>query len=418
MKLQLPAVYIPTLYFASGLPYTLVVLVSVIFYKNMGEANDFVSVVTSSFYLAWVLKFLWAPLVDLFGQKKLWIVVAQVVLAAVSVGLAFSLSLSASQLAILSIVFFSLMALASATQDVATDGYYLEVLDKTQQSYFVGVRNTFYKIAVLFGQGGLVMLAGHIGHNPVFGVKGGWAVAFACCAVIFAIIAIFHSVALPSQERLGKHTEEKSEKIEESFGQVFSTFFAQPSIVPIVVYILIFRLGDALMLKMAAPFLLDDLAHGGLAISTEKVGFIYGSVGVAFLLLGGIVGGFVVSKFGLKRTLMPTAIFQNAAIALYWFLAINKPSVMLVSICNAVEQFAYGLGTAAYTVFLLRTVNPKYKSGHYAIATALMAAGVMIPGIYSGTLQMSMGYPNFFLLSLLVSIPGMITILFLPLEDK
>ncbi len=414
MKAQLPAIYIPTLYFASGLPYTLVVLVSVIFYKNMGEANDFVSVVTSSFYLAWVLKFLWAPLVDLIGQKKVWIVVAQVVLAAVSAALA--LSLSSPQLALFSIILFSLMALASATQDVATDGYYLEVLDKNQQSYFVGVRNTFYKIAVLFGQGGLVMLAGYIARDDAFGVKGGWAVAFSCCALIFTLVAIFHYYALPAQPSLKEQIKESRD--EGSFWQVFSTFFRQKSIVPIVIYILIFRLGDALMLKMAAPFLLDDRAHGGLAISTETVGLIYGGVGVAFLLLGGIVGGFVVSKFGLKRTLMPTAIFQNAAIALYWFMAINKPSVLLVSVCNAVEQFAYGLGTAAYTVFLLRTVNPKYKSGHYAIATALMAAGVMIPGIYSGKMQMAMGYPNFFLLSLLVSIPGMITILFLPLEDK
>lgn len=409
-----PAVFIPTLYFASGLPYTLVVLVSVIFYKNLGESNDFVGVVTSSFYLAWVAKFLWAPLVDLVGKKRIWIVVAQLILALTCAAL--SLSLASSQIAVLSIILFSLMALISATQDVASDGYYLEVLDKEQQSYFVGVRNAFYKMAVLFGQGGLVMLAGWLAHNSAFGVRGGWSVAFLLCAAIFALLSIFHFLALPQQ--VSTVSEDKPTINLAEFLTVFRTFFAQKAIVPIVLYILIFRLGDALMLKMAAPFLLDAPKVGGLGISTETVGLIYGGVGVAFLLLGGIVGGFIVSKFGLKRTLMPTAIFQNTAILLYYFMATSAPSVFLASVCNAVEQFAYGLGTAAYTVFLLRTVNPKYKSGHYAIATALMAAGVMVPGIYSGKLQGALGYPHFFLLSFVLSIPGMITILLLPLEDK
>ena len=197
MKAQKPAIFIPTLYFASGLPYTLVVLVSVIFYKNLGESNDFVGVVTSSFYLAWVAKFLWAPLVDLVGKKRIWIVVAQLVLALTCVALA--LSLASSQIAILSIVLFSIMALISATQDVASDGYYLEVLDKEQQSYFVGVRNAFYKMAVLFGQGGLVMLAGWLAHQSSFGVKGGWSVAFLLCAAIFALLSIFHFFSLPQQ---------------------------------------------------------------------------------------------------------------------------------------------------------------------------------------------------------------------------
>jgi len=424
LKALRPAIFIPTLYFASGLPYTLVVLVSVIFYKNLGESNDFVGKVTSCFYLAWVAKFLWAPLVDLVGQKKIWIVIVQVILAATSAFLA--LSLGSSQIALVSIIVFSCMALVSATQDVSSDGYYLEVLNKEQQSYFVGVRNAFYKMAVLFGQGGLVMLAGWLAHYQAFGVKGGWVVAFLICAAIFAMLAIFHFFALPGQpescaETIGAEDASTLKATTVNFSQfltVFRTFFAQKAIVPIVAYILIFRLGDALMLKMSAPFLLDPIKAGGLGISTETVGLIYGGVGVAFLLLGGIVGGFVVSKFGLKKSLMPTAIFQNGAILLYYYMAISAPNVLLVSICNAIEQFAYGLGTAAYTVFLLRTVNPLYKSGHYAIATALMAAGVMIPGYFSGQLQASLGYPHFFLLSFVLSIPGMITILLLPLEEK
>ncbi len=433
MKSQQPAIFIPTLYFASGLPYTLVVLVSVIFYKNLGESNDFVGKVTSYFYLAWVAKFLWAPLVDLVGHKRIWIVCTQIVLALTSIALA--LSLGGSNVAVLSILVFSIMAVVSATQDVSCDGYYLEVLNKKQQSYFVGVRNTFYKTALLFGQGGLVVLAGWLAHNPSFGIKGGWAVVFVLCAAIFALLAAFHFFILPKaqisefgidsveptvvENSSEEHASEEKAKLDlNQFLTVFRTFFSQKAIAPIVLYILIFRLGDAFMLKMSAPFLLDAPKVGGLGISTETVGLIYGGVGVGFLLLGGLVGGFVVSKFGLKKSLMPTAIFQNVAILLYYYMAVSAPNVLLVSVCNAIEQFAYGLGTAAYTVFLLRTVNPKYKSGHYAIATALMAAGVMIPGYYSGTLQGQLGYAHFFLLSFVVSIPGMITILLLPLEDK
>lgn len=409
-----PAVFIPSLYFIEGLPYTLVVLVSVVFYKNLGESNDFIGRMTSLLYLPWVLKFAWAPLVDMFGAKRLWIVVAQVVLAICAFMLAVSLSLPSS--AFISLCAFALMALASATQDVAIDGYYLEALTVEQQSFFVGVRNAAYKVAWLFGQGGLVYLAGALGAVSSIGVRGGWTISFSICSVIFLLASLFHFFILPkaSAASVAQSIESRNFK---TFLLVFKTFFTQKKIVPIVIYILIFRLGDALMLKMAQPFLLDDLAKGGLALKTEQVGIIYGGVGVGSLLLGGIVGGFVVSKFGLKRCLMPTAIIQNSAILLYYILSTSKPNLYLVATFNAIEQFSYGLGTAAYTVFLLKTVSPAYRSGHYAIATALMAFGVMVPGYFSGQLTEILGYQNFFLLSFLMAIPGMICILLLPLES-
>lgn len=424
-----PAVFIPTLYFASGLPNALVVLVSVVLYKNLGESNGFVGQVTSLFYLPWVLKFCWAPLVDLFGRKNQWICSVQVLLGVIC--LAMAASLYSSNYVLASIVLFSLMALVSATQDVAIDGYYLEILDKKKQSYFVGVRSAIYKLAWLFGQGGLVFIAGSLAANyPAFGVKGGWAVAFAISAVIFLAAALTHRLGLPLKGAMASATQEAaaeedhkqaSEKFNfAEFGRAFVTFFDQPRIVAIVLYACIFRLGDALMLKMATPFLLDPVAKGGLALETQQVALIYGGVGVGFLLIGGLAGSYIVGKWGLKKTLMPTAIFQNSAILLYYVLSLKPPGLALVAVFNAVEQFAYGLGTAAYMVFLMRTVNPRYpqfKAGHYAIVTAFMAAGILIPGYYSGTLQEAVGYQNFFLISFLAAIPGMMIILSLPLNE-
>lgn len=422
-----PAVFIPTLYFASGLPNALVVLVSVVLYKNLGESNEFVGRVTSLFYLPWVLKFCWAPLVDLYGRKNNWIMAVQVLLGLICLAMAACLNLPESVL--YSIVLFSAMALISATQDVAIDGYYLEVLDKKKQSYFVGVRSAVYKLAWLFGQGGLVYIAGAL-TKTAMGVRGGWSVSFILSALIFLGAAFVHRFlprTLTRREKVeASQTAEKSEKNEKNgstlgeFFRVFATFFDQRGIAAIVLYACIFRLGDAFMLKMATPFLLDPPAKGGLGLATDEVALVYGGVGVGFLLIGGIVGSFIVGKFGLRKTLMPTAIFQNSAILLYYVLSLKAPSLAMVAVFNAIEQFAYGLGTAAYMVFLMRTVNPRYpqfKAGHYAIVTAFMAAGVLVPGFYSGTLQQALGYQNFFLISFLAAIPGMITIFLLPLGD-
>jgi MFS transporter, PAT family, beta-lactamase induction signal transducer AmpG len=201
------------------------------------------------------------------------------------------------------------------------------------------------------------------------------------------------------------------------FAKVFRSFLDQPRIGVIITYILIFRLGDALLLKMAQPFLLDPVNKGGLAITTADVGVIYGTVGILTFLAGGLIGGWLVSKYGLKRCLLPTAIIQNGAILLYWILAILRPATTVVAFANALEQFAYGFGTAAYTVFLLRVVKEEYKAAHYAMASAIMALGLLIPGMVSGKLEDMLGYREFFLVSFFCSIPGMFCIPFLPFNQ-
>ncbi|MBX3075503.1 MFS transporter [Candidatus Obscuribacterales bacterium] len=440
-----PSIYIPTLYFAEGLPYTIVALMSTVFYKNIGVSNAFIGM-TSFLTLPWTLKFLWSPFVDIYGTKRKWVLVAQAVLGCIALLLIGAVFLPDAEY--VSLVIFFIMALASATHDVAIDGYYLDVLNKEQQAFYVGVRNAAYKVAWLSGSGGLVFLAGSLAESTSLGVKGGWAVSFAVGAALLLICAAFHTLALPEPKTAATTKEGAVHLSPKEFFSVLSTWLNQPRIAIVVFYILIFRLGDALMLKMAQPFLLDPIAKGGLAISTADVGIIYGTVGMLFLLAGGIIGGALVSKYGLRKCLLPTALIQNSAITLYWWLALAKPAgsvnllgfpltemlskmtdnpdvlrwfdarLLLTISVNSVEQFAYGLGTAAYTVFLLSTVRSEYKAAHYAIATAIMAFGVMIPGFISGWLQESLGYERFFLISFIASLPGMAAIFALPLDNS
>lgn len=397
---------------------------SVVYYKNLNASNEFIGLVTSLYYIPWTIKGLWSPLLEFHSTRRTWILITQALMvfwiAAIAVGTSQPYALE------LSLVLFMVLAVLSATQDIAIDGYYLDVLNKEKQAFFVGIRNTAYKVAWLFGQGGLVYLAGVTAKEH--GVRGGWSLSFGICAVLMLLGVLIHNFTLPgvghkakTEPSSGTTPETKTgAKTGSSFLHVFQTYMNQPKVAIVITYILIFRLGDALMLKMAQPFLLDPRAKGGLELATETVGLIYGTVGVAFLLAGGIIGGWLVSRLGIKRCIMPAALVQNIAILLYWWLAAYRPDVTWVAVANAIEQFSYGIGVAVYTVFLLTTVKPEYKAAHYAITTGFMALGVMLPGMASGYLQTPMGYQNFFLLSFILSIPGIIIIRYLPMpqDDK
>jgi PAT family beta-lactamase induction signal transducer AmpG len=438
-----PAVFIPTLYFIEGLPYTMVTVMSLVMFKNLGATNIYIGLVTSNLTLPWVLKAFWAPIIDLVGTRRSWVLVAHVVLAGLSLVLASichvpgsttittptwlntlipagaGLSETVPNAVLVASLLFGVIAIVSATQDIAIDGYYMDVLNKEQQAFFVGFRNAAYKVAFLTGQGALVIFVGYLAEKLGFGYQTGWSASFLVCAVLFVLAALFHSMALPSVAQTRANVDAASSpatQLRTQFKQVFKTYFTQHRALAIVVYILTFRLGDALMLKMTVPFILDKRAAGGLGVSTLDEGFIYGTVGMIALLVGGIVGSWLLSKFGTKRCLMPAAIVQSAAIPLYWALAVFRPGLEAVAVVNAFEQFAYGIGATAYTVYLLSTVKAEFRASHYAIATGLMALGLLIPGSISGYLTI-LGYPNFFLISFLASIPGIITILFLPFQE-
>ncbi|HTR80553.1 MAG TPA: MFS transporter [Bacteroidota bacterium] len=430
------SLWVSILYFAEGFPYTVVNLMSVIFLKDLGASNELIGL-TSFLYLPWALKGVWGPVVDIYSTKRRWILSTEVV-CVFFFGLLAVGALS-GQAIMASIVVFALIAFTSATHDIAIDGFYLDALDTDRQAFYVGFRSTAYKLAWLAGNGGLVFLAGYLSEkyvvakNPdgsaVFGnvslnllgrvvsfhaQEFGWSVSFAIAALLFLAIYLFQLWYLPHPKIFRK--DHVTANPSSAFFDSFRTYFSQEKIGWIVAYVLIFRLGDAFMLKMAPPFLMDHSVKGGLAISTAEIGILYGTVGVIFLLAGGIVGGFVIAKQGLKKWMWPTALLQNFAIVLYWFLAKYKPQIEWVYVVNSFEQLSYGLGVSAYTVFLMRTVRPEFKASHYAITTAFMAAGVLLPGVLSGYLQTAMGYENYFLMSFLVAIPGLMTIYFLPLE--
>ena len=413
-----PRFFIPTLYFIEGLPFSIVNSMSVLVYASLGASNDFILQFTSLLYIPWTFKLFWAPLIDFIGRRRQWIVVLHAVLAVFAAALAFSL-FSPGSLWVLFAV-FALIGFSSATQDVAIDGYYLDVLNTEQQAFYVGVRGAAYKVATLFGSGAMVWLAGVVTDHWKGGqaVEFGWLCSFLCCALVFGMFTILHQAILPpgSPHKVDDSKDSKNLLVE--FPRVFLNYMDQPRIAVILAYVLSLRLGDALLLKMAPVFLVKPVAEGGLAISQADVGIIYGTIGTVFLFVGGILGGAVISKKGLRPFILPFALLQNLALPLYWLLAVLKPDIYVVCAVNAFEQFSYGLGTSAFYVLLLLTVKSEYKAAHYAIVTAFMALGMMLPGIIVGNFQLGtvLGYPNFFLLSFFLSLPGIMTIPFLPLD--
>jgi MFS transporter, PAT family, beta-lactamase induction signal transducer AmpG len=409
-----PWTYIPTLYFGEGVPNVIISSVSVIFYKKLGIDNDQITAWTSFLYLPWVIKMFWGPVVDIYATKRTWILVTQFAMFC-------CLSLVALSLQLPNFFFVSLAALTvgafiSATYDIATDGFYMLALNPAQQAFFVGIRSLFYRIAVLFGSGLLVVLAGRL-ETTLNNIPLSWTISIGFSAVIFAILFIFHRFVLPLPESdTPRQTQAEAEKI--PFVDIIKTYFRQEKIVAILAFILLYRFGEAMLLKIASLFLLDKLEKGGLAVSTEQFGLIYGTFGVLSLIVGGILGGLLISRYGLKKCLLPMALALNLPDLFYVYLAYAKPSLTLVYPLVSLEQFGYGLGFTAFSVYLMYICQGEYKTSHYAISTGLMALGLMLPGAISGTIQQAVGYPLFFVLVCLLTIPGMITIFFIPLREE
>lgn len=408
---RIPWIYIPTLYFAEGVPYILVNTVSVIMYKKMGISNQLIGL-TSILYLPWVIKMFWGPIVDIYSTKRNWIIYSQLAMCISIALVAFGIQLPTFFWITLGI--FTIIAFISATHDIAADGFYMLALDKTMQAFFVGVRATAYRLAMLFGSGVLVVLAGNIekrfGNIPL-----SWLVAMSIAGTVFLLAFLFHRYYLPypTSDMSGIASGQKA-----SFVKVFRTYFQQDKIVPIVIFILIYRLGEAVLVKMATPFLLDKSEVGGLGLATDTVGYVYGTVGVLSLTIGGLIGGWLISKFGLKKCIWPMAIMLKAPDLVYVYMSIVKPPLEIVYVLVGFEQFGYGIGFTAFMVFLMYIAKGKYKTSHFAISTGIMALGMMIPGLVSGILQNALGYVNFFILVICLTIPGMIILFFIPIEDE
>lgn len=390
-----PWYWIPTVYIAEGLPYFAVNTLTVLMYNNMGVSKSDMAFFTGWLYLPWVVKPFWSPFVDLIKTKRWWTLAMQCLIAVCMAMVAFLLTTSfyfASTL-----VVFWLMAFCSATHDIAADGYYMLELDERQQAAYVGVRSTFYRFASLLGQGGLVILAGLLEEH--FGeVSRAWSVTFLILSFFFGFIFIYHLRFMPRSSRDQPNLSEGTGNIIKGFGETFVTFFRKRYIRWALAFMLLYRLPEALCIKLVQPFLVDAPSMGGLGLSTTQVGFVNGTIGVIALLIGGIIGGLAIARGGLKRWLWPMAMSLALPCIVYCYLAMYPTDNMIV-ICSllGIEQFGYGFGFTAFMLYLMFFSRGASQTSHYAFCTAFMALGMMLPGMFAGHLfEWIGGYVGFF----------------------
>jgi MFS transporter, PAT family, beta-lactamase induction signal transducer AmpG len=537
-----PWSWIPTLYFFQGIPYSIVMITSGLIYKTMGISIASFAFWTSLLYLPWAIKPLWSPYIDVVSTKRNWVVWTQFLLglAFIAVGIAMPLSFFYP----ITIGIFALIAISSASHDIAADGFYMYALDQHKQAFFVGIRSTFYRFAMLTALGLVPVIAGTIQKNtglkpvsiearsvfpeeyipfnpsgiliksseekpailffpqnlqvPVFqagksmldssviyialsappeegetvvvnvtrksgskdidlskkqtgrfeftsknwnipvaasikvnhnltvktsseflvtagNIAFSWTVSLGVLGIVLLLIAIYNRVMLPHPaENINKEKPGWS-----VYKEVFVSFFSKPGITPALLFFLLYRLGESQLVKVATPFLVDSRSSGGIGLTSAQYGIAYGTIGIACLTLGGILGGVTAAKFGLKRLILLMAFCMNIPISVYIFLSFVQPMPgdFSIYLSIALEQFGYGFGFTAYMLYMLHFVGEsKYKTAEYAIGTSLMALGMMLPGMISGSMKELLGYQHFFIYVIICSIPGIIAIKFLKIN--
>ena len=403
--------WVPSLYLGESLPFSAVMLISVIMFKELGLTDGQITFYTGWLGLPWVIKPIWSAIIDNLKTKRWWIVSMQffmgVALALVAFTLPTSFWLQGS------LVIFVLIAFASATHDISADGFYIIGLPDKEQELYVGVRNTFYRIGMVIGQGGLVLLAGFLQermketgtldfslftfHFSLQSVIASWMVVFIILGILMFLLGLYHAFILPRVETVAHDRFDLMEWLRE-FGRTLIVFLTKPHLISAICFILLFRLPEGLLTKIVPLFLTRSSAEGGLALSDVDFGFIYGTLGVIGLLLGGIVGGWAVSKWGLKRCLWPLVLCITLPDIVYVYLSYYPTdNLWLVGSCVCIEQIGYGLGFAAYTLYLVTFSRGERSTAVFSICTAgQYLGGVMIPGMVSGLISENIGYQSFF----------------------
>lgn len=374
----------------------------------MGMSKGDMAMYTSLLYLPWVIKPLWSPFVDIIKTKRWWIMTMQVLMSVAFVLLALTLPHPSPEVIaeggtdvsifVVTLIIFWITAFASATHDIAADGFYMLGLQPSDQSLFVGLRSTFYRLSSIFGQGVLVVIAGVLEKSG--DIPQAWSTTLIISALIFAAVTLWHIFRLPypsADVQRMKGNEGSFRKIFEEFGRTFETFICKKHVLTAMAFMLLYRFPEAFLVKMMNPFLLDSAAEGGLGLSTETVGIVYGTVGVAALTAGGILGGIAASRWGLKKSLWPMALSLTLPCLSFVFLAAFQPeNIWLISSCVALDQFGYGFGFTAYMLYLMYFSDGEFKTAHYSLCTAFMALSMMLPGSVAGYIQEAVGYVYFF----------------------
>ncbi len=410
-----PWFWVPSLYLYQGIPYSIVMTTSALFYQSMGINVASFTFWTSLLYLPWTIKPLWSPIVEACSTKRRWVVITQMVVAVLFLLLGLSFQMQCFYpLSLLTLLF---IALGSASHDIACDGFYMLALNSRQQSFFVGIRTVFYKVAMLAAVGLIPIVVDYVNGKNTSNSSWGWTVAFITLSIVMLALWLYNSRMLPHPS----DTTSDSSSSLTIYKEVIVSFFSKPGVVPSIAFLLLYRLGEAQLAKIATPFLIDDRSNGGLGMSMTDYGIAYGTLGMIALTLGGVVGGWLASKFGLKRLIWPMVAFMNLPNLVYVALAIWQPVADSWTIYAAIitEQLGYGFGFTAYMLFLLLYVgDSKYKTAEYALGTALMALGMMLPGMISGFVQELVGYDYFFIYVVICCIPGTILVKYLRLEDN
>ena len=407
--------WVPTLYFTEGIPYFLVNSISVMLFAKMGVPNDQLTFFTTLLYFPWFLKGLWSPFVDILRTKRWWIIAMQALMTVLCILLTITLPHPSAELIAAketsvglfrwTLVFFIIAAFASATHDIAADGYYMLAHDTKSQAAFIGLRSTFYRIAAVFSQGVLVYIAGYM-ENKTGDIPFSWQVTLGMTSALMLMVTLYHCFFLPrAQEDVPREVHDFAGAARE-LKDSFVTFFTKPGVALAVAFMLLYRLSEGFLVKLSQPFLVDTrevflrdgrIFGGGLALSTDMVGLLYGTIGVVCLLLGGILGGIYISRKGLKRSLWLMAAALTLPSFVYCYLSMAQPqSLWLIGTAVSFEQFGYGFGFTAYMMYMMHFSEGAYKTSHYAICTAFMALSMMIPGFVAGALEMAVGYSAFF----------------------
>ncbi|MBR5593526.1 MAG: MFS transporter [Bacteroidaceae bacterium] len=387
--------WIPTLYFASGLPYHAITSISDIMYKDMGISNASIALYTSILLIPWTIKPLWSPIVEMMGTRRKWTLASQLLLAVCFAAIA--LVIPSGHFLVLTLAAFLVGAFVSSTHDIALDGFYMLALPQEKQSFFSGIRNTFYRIATVFSSGVLVMLANRLG-NSLGSDTLAWSTTFAITGIIMLVLWFYHTKTMPTAEKDIPRTTKNIRSVFTNYGEIIKSYFSKPGIWQALLFLLLFRFPEAQLAKMGKLFLMDSSAGGGLALDKGDIGFIYGVVGVIGLIAGGIAGGICISRKGLKYWLWPMVAAISLPDAVYIYMSFALPeSLTAIGSCIFIEQLGYGFGFTAYTLYMIYFAQGKYPTAHFAISTAFMSLGMMLPGMFAGALQEWMGYKNFFI---------------------
>ncbi|MDR1091484.1 MAG: MFS transporter [Prevotella sp.] len=412
-----PIRWVPSVYFAMGLPFVVLNMVSVLMFKGMGISDARIAFWTSLIMLPWTLKPLWSPFLGMFKTKKFFVVLTQIV-TGICFGLV-ALALQMPHFFAVAIAILFIIAFSGATHDIATDGVYMQELDKEEQARWIGWQGAFYNLAKVVASGGLVWLAGYlIGH---FGTANAWMSIMGLCGVIMFLLGIYHIKVLPTGGTASGESRSFGDGIKELW-KVIRSFFAKKYIIWYICFIILYRFAEGFVMKIVPLFLKAPVDQQGLGLTEQQIGLYYGTFGAIAFILGSLLSGYFIARIGLKKALFPLCCTFNIPFAIYLLLAVFQPSEgWVIASGIAFEYFGYGFGFVGLTLFMMQQIAPgKYQMAHYAFATGIMNLGVMLPGMLSGFISDAIGYKSFFVFVLFATIPAFLITYFVPFtyDDK